>query len=208
MAWMTTASSLLRSRTPISSGVPSRAGPMSIVRSSSTSILRVAVRTACQMSASSTPCFLAGSPILTQTPCSALVPMSTSVVLVYFCGAGRVRPARDARSSAGTRPLGLGCAAQGTKQVLGQLEPKRRGGPVGGRTPDPTSPRQGWHGDCIVICVTNVGHRPHPPPGALEAWVPYPPCPRGCNGGTERASCWRRSCQVGCSSSRRAATSR
>src|SRR5450759_1961665 len=48
MACMTTGSSPSMSRMPISSSAPSEAGPMSIVRSSSMTTLRIAVRTACQ----------------------------------------------------------------------------------------------------------------------------------------------------------------
>ena len=40
---------------------------MSMVRSSSMATLRIAVRTACKRSASTTPCFRAGSTIRTQT---------------------------------------------------------------------------------------------------------------------------------------------
>jgi hypothetical protein len=39
-------------------------GPMSMVRPSSMSIFLMAVRTACQMSASPTPCLRTGAPIL------------------------------------------------------------------------------------------------------------------------------------------------
>src|SRR4030088_1623884 len=48
-----------------------------------------------------------------------------------------------------------------------------------GTATEAISRRQGWDGNCIVICVTNVGHRQHPPPGALDAWVPYPPAREG-----------------------------
>ena len=50
-------------RTLIGEAAPSPAGPISIVRSSPMSILWVALRTPCQMSASGSPCFRAGSPI-------------------------------------------------------------------------------------------------------------------------------------------------
>ena len=60
---MTTGSSPWMSGTPISNSAPSVAGPMSIVRSSFKTTRRIAVRTACLMSASITPCFRAGSPI-------------------------------------------------------------------------------------------------------------------------------------------------
>ncbi len=54
---MTTGSSPAMSRTPASDSAPSAAGPISIVRSSSISTQHLALRTACQMSASLTPSF-------------------------------------------------------------------------------------------------------------------------------------------------------
>lgn len=57
----------LNAENTISNNAPLAAGPMSIVRSSAIAVRRTALRAACQMSASLTPCFRAGSPIRTQT---------------------------------------------------------------------------------------------------------------------------------------------